>query len=117
MFRDVKVLESREGERGLDGDRLVRWSGILLYFPCFTGISTRGIATPIFPESPPFYEGLDSILEMDTIFDQVPMALVILEVFSSICFEFSRRGARTLDVAFLEICVCILRQNALAGSR
>ena len=93
----------------MDEDWLVRWSSILLYLPCFIGISTRGVAAPIFPESPPFYEGLDGVLEMDTIFGQVPMAPVILTVLTSIFPEFSRSGARTLDTSVLEICICTLR--------
>ena len=109
MLGDVKVLRSHDGECGLDGDRLVRWSGILLYFPCFMGISMRGVIASILPESPPFYEGLDGVLEMDTIFGQVPVAPVILAVLALIYPGFSRSGARTLDTAVLEICIRALR--------
>ena len=52
--------------------------------PLFYGHLDGGVAAPILVESPPFYEGLDSILEMDTIFSQVFMAPVILAVFAPI---------------------------------
>ena len=109
MFRNVEVLQSRNGECNLDVNRLVRWSDILLYLPGFAGISTGGVTASILFEFSPFYEGLNSILEMDTIFSQVPMAPVIRAVLASIYLGFSRSGARTLDAAVLEICIRALR--------
>ena len=117
MFGDIEVLWSRNRECGLNGNRLVGWSGILLWLPCFTGISMRCITALIFPESSPLYEGLNSIFEVDTIFSQVSMASMVLAVFALICPGLSRSRARILDTSVLKICVYTLRQNMLAGSR
>ena len=103
MFRDVKVLRSRDEECGLDGDRLIRWSGILLYFPCLTGVAMRSVVSPVLGEPLPFYEGLDGVLEVDAIFGQVPVAPVVLEVFASVCPGFGRSWSGTLDVTIFEV--------------
>ena len=102
MFRDVKVLQSRNGECGLDGNRLVRWSGILLYFSCLTGVATRSVVSPVLGESPPFYEGLDGVLEVDTVFSQMAMAPMVLTVFSPVHPGLGRSWSGALDTAILK---------------
>ena len=67
MFEAVEVLWSRNGEYVLDGDRLIRWSGILLWLSCLTGIATRSVVSPVLGESSPFYEGLDCVFDVDVV--------------------------------------------------
>ena len=117
MFGDVKVLWSRDRECGLDGDRLVRWSGILFCFPRLAGVMTRSIVSPILCESPPFYKGLDGVLKVDAVLRQMTVAPMVLTVFALVHPGLGRSWSRALDVAIFEICAGALRQDALAGIR
>ena len=116
VIRDIEVLGSYDGERGLDGNRLVRWSGILFCFPRLTGVPTRGIVSPILCKSSPFYEGLNGVLEVDAVLCQMTMTPVVLTVFIFVYPWLGRSWAGTFDAAVFEICTCALRYDALAGS-
>ena len=76
----------------------------------------RGVIVSIMPESSLFNECLYSIFEMDIVFSQVSMTLMILAVFASISHGLSRSRERTFDVAVLEISISTLHQDALVGS-
>ena len=57
VFGDVEVLGSGDEEGGLEGDRLVRWSGVFLRFSCFPGVTTRSVISPVLCEPPSLDEG------------------------------------------------------------
>ena len=60
-------------------------------------------------ESPPFYEGLDGILEVDAVFGQVAVAPVILTIFAPAHPGFGRSWSGTFDAAIFKVCTCTLR--------